>query len=78
MRKVAIYFVTTEHPTGWMNGTHEVTVVTEKNHQTNRLQKSVRIPGLGCSCDYQTPLDLVAISNLLAENGMRMVKMVQR
>lgn len=75
MRKEVTYKITTEHPTGYMNGEHIVTIVTGKNHQNNRYTKSVKIAGLGCSRDYETPSDTIAISNFLVENGMRMLKM---
>lgn len=71
------YRVTTVHPAGYMDDTHELTVTTTKNHQTNRYVKSVSGKGFGCSRDYQTPSDAVAISNLLAENGMRAVQSVK-
>lgn len=71
------YRITTVHPTGYRDGDHEVIVTTEKNHQNNRYQKHVSGGGFGCSRDYETFSDAVAIANLLAENGMRMVKMVK-
>lgn len=71
------YRITTEHPNGYRDGEHEVTVTTTKNHQTNRLQKCVSGGGFGCSREYETIYDTVAIQNLLAENGMRMTRMVR-
>lgn len=71
------YRITTDHPNGYRDGEHEVTVTTIKNNQTNRYVKSVSGGGFGCSRDYETPSDMVAIANLLTENGMRMLKMVK-
>jgi len=71
------YRITTLHPNGFRDGEHVVTVTTSKNHQTNRLTKSVGGGGFGCSRDYETPLDIVAITNLAAENGMRVVRCVK-
>jgi hypothetical protein len=71
------YRITTVHPTGYRDGEHVVEVSTRKNFSTNRLEKNVSGGGFGCSRDYSTPSDTVAIQNLLAENGMRMIKMVK-
>lgn len=77
MTKRTKYKIETIHPNGYMNGEHEVEVTTSKNHQTNRYTKSVSGKGFGCSRDYETPIDSIAIQNLLAENGMRMVKIIK-
>lgn len=69
------YKIETVHPNGHRDGEHLVTVTTTKNHQTNRYTKSVSGGGFGCSRDYETPSDSVAINNLMVENGMRAVRM---
>lgn len=74
MTQRTTYRITTVHPNGYRDGDHEVTVTTAHHRQTNRLQKCVSGGGFGCSRDCETPSDLVAINNLLAENGMRLVK----
>lgn len=75
MVKRTNYQIETVHPAGYRDGIHVVTVTTTKNHQNNRLVKCVSGGGFGCSRDYETPSDTVAIQNLLAENGMRMIRM---
>lgn len=71
------YTIETVHPTGYRDGIHVVTVTTTKNHRTSRLVKSVSGGGFGCSREYDTPSDTIAIQNLLAENGMQMIRMVK-
>lgn len=71
--KSASYRITTVHPTGYRDGEHTVEVRQNKDGVTRYVSGG----GFGCSRDYWTPLNTVAIANLLAENGMRMVKCVK-
>jgi len=49
----------------------DVTVSVNRDGKTRYVTGA----GLGCSRDYATPSDAVAVSNLLLENGMRVLKM---
>lgn len=69
------YRILTERLRDGIKQSHDVTVSTRKNHSTNRITKSVDTAELGCSRDYQTFLDTVAVQNLLTEHGLRMTKM---
>jgi hypothetical protein len=71
------YEIETVHPAGYRDGKHTVTVTTTKNHQTNRYVKCVSGGGFGCSRDYETPSDSIAINNLMMENGMRAIRIVK-
>lgn len=71
------YRITTVHPTGYRDGEHEVRVVRNPVHDGIPESRYVTGGGFGCSRDYTTPSDTVAISNLLAEHGMRMVRMAK-
>jgi hypothetical protein len=62
------YKITTKHPAGYRDGTHEVTVRVNANGT-----RYVSGGGFGCSRDYWAKTDKAAITSLLAENGMELV-----
>lgn len=71
------YRITTVHPAGFKDGEHEVRVI--RNPVVDGFPESRYVTGstFGCSRDYVTPSDTVAIQNLLTEHNMRMTKMVK-
>lgn len=62
------YTIQTTHPAGYRDGTHVVTVRTNRDGT-----RYVSGGGFGCSRDYRTTSDVDAITSLLRENGMRLV-----
>lgn len=65
------YLVTTKHPAGYMDGTHELTVSINSNGT-----RYVKGKGFGCSRDYIADSDSRAIKTFLPEHGMTAVKIV--
>lgn len=71
------YQITTVHPTGYKDGNHTVKVYRCPIVDNAPESRYVDGADFGCSRDYVTPSDTVAISNLLAEHGMRMAQMTR-
>lgn len=63
------YRVTTTHPTGYMDGTHDMDVTINPNGT-----RYVKATGLGCSRDYSADSDTSALRQFLAEHAMTLVR----
>lgn len=70
------YQVTTKHPTGYMDGRHELTV-NVNDYKNGNGARYVSGAGFGCSRDYLVKTDAEAIRLLLAEHAMTALKIVK-
>jgi len=68
------YEVTTKHPTGYMDGTHVLTVNQHPNDAkwgASAGKRFVDGSGFGCSRDYDATTDESAIRTFLSEHAMK-------
>ncbi len=68
MRKT--YTVTTKHPTGYLDGMHEITVTRTPAFRRIPESRYCDAVNLGCSRDYPTKSDEDAIRRFLSEHAM--------